>query len=149
MQAIHIYNSCDPYLRPVRRFVTSAQQTTYPVILPYLNRAAVIAQDSPAILTVGVLLLFLLIAMQVLNFIRRVMVFWFRLCVKLAFWAMVVLVISAVWQRGLQRTMEDLVGWGMELRDVWQKEYKRWDGYQNQHRSQAPMGRTQAKASWR
>jgi uncharacterized protein YggT (Ycf19 family) len=149
MQALHIYNSCDPYLRPVRRFVTSAQQTTYPVILPYLNRAAVLAQDSPAILSVGVLLLLLLIAMQVLNFIRRVMVFWFRLCVRLAFWAVVVLVISAVWQRGLQRTMEDLVGWGMELRDVWQKEYKRWDGYQNQHRSQSHMGRTQAKASWR
>ena len=149
MQALHIYNSCDPYLRPVRRFVTSAQQTTYPVILPYLNRAAVLAQDSPAILSVGVLLLLLLIAMQVLNFIRRVMVFWFRLCVRLAFWAVVVLVISAVWQRGLQRTMEDLVGWGMELRDVWQKEYKRWDGYQNQHRSQPHMGRTQAKASWR
>jgi hypothetical protein len=149
MQALHIYNSCDPYLRPVRRFVTSAQQTTYPVILPYLNRAAVLAQDSPAILSVGVLLLLLLIAMQVLNFIRRVMVFWFRLCVRLAFWAVVVLVISAVWQRGLQRTMEDLVGWGMELRDVWQKEYKRWDGYQNQHRSQPHMRRTQAKASWR
>jgi hypothetical protein len=149
MQALHIYNSCDPYLRPVRRFVTSAQQTTYPVILPYLNRAAVLAQDSPAILSVGVLLLLLLIAMQVLNFIRRLMVFWFRLCVRLAFWAVVVLVISAVWQRGLQRTMEDLVGWGMELRDVWQKEYKRWDGYQNQHRSQPHMGRTQAKASWR
>ena len=77
------------------------------------------------------------------------MVFWFRLCVRLAFWAVVVLVISAVWQRGLQRTMEDLVGWGMELRDVWQKEYKRWDGYQNQHRSRPHMGRTQAKASWR
>jgi hypothetical protein len=149
MQALHIYNSCDPYLRPVRRFVTSTHQTTYPVILPYLNRAAVLAQDSPAILTVGVLLLLLLIAMQVLNFIRRVMMFWFRLCVRLAFWAVVVLVISAVWQRGLQRTMEDLVGWGIELRDVWQKEYKRWDGYQNHHRSQAPMGRTQAKASWR
>jgi Nuclear pore assembly and biogenesis len=149
MQALHIYNSCDPYLRPVRRFVTSAQQTTYPVILPYLNRAAVLAQDSPAILSVGVLLLLLLIAMQVLNFIRRLMVFWFRLCVRLAFWAVVVLVISAVWQRGLQRTMEDLVGWGMELGDVWQKEYKRWDGYQNQHRSQSHMGRTQAKASWR
>ncbi len=102
------------------------------MLLPYLNTAAELAHKSPAILTVGILLLFLLIAMQVLNFIRRVMVWWFKFMMRVAFWTVVVLIISAVWQRGLDRTIGDLVVWGKELNEVWWREYRRWEGYQNQ-----------------
>jgi len=92
--------------------------------------------------------------MQVLNFIRRMMVWWFKLVMRIAFWTVVVLVISAVWQRGLERTAGDLVGWGQELSEVWWREYRRWEGYQNQGRPQGRnpgpmMGRTNARASWR
>jgi uncharacterized protein YggT (Ycf19 family) len=149
-QALHIYNTADPYVRPIRRFIFQTQRQIYPILLPYLNTAADLAHKSPAIITVGILLLFLLIAMQVLNFIRRVMVWWFKLVMRIAFWTVVVLVISAVWQRGLQRTVGDLVGWGQELSDVWWREYRRWEGYQNHGRAQPPvLGRTNARASWR
>jgi len=78
------------------------------------------------------------------------MVWWFKLVIRLAFWAVVVLIISAVWQRGVERTVRDLVGWGQELSEVWWREYRRWDGYQNQGWNQgAVLGRTNARASWR
>jgi hypothetical protein len=142
LTAYNVYLSLDPYLRPVRRFIYDTQARTYPIMLPYLNKAAVLAQDSPAIISVGVLLLFLLIAMQVLNFVRRVMVFWIRLMVRVTFWGGVVMLVAAVWQRGVGKTAEDAVGWGRELNEVWWREYRKWEGYQNQ-------GRVNARASWR
>jgi hypothetical protein len=39
-----------------------------------------------------------------------------------------------VWQRGLGRTVGDLVEWAQEIKDVWWREYRRWEGYQNQGR---------------
>jgi uncharacterized protein YggT (Ycf19 family) len=154
IQALHIYNTADPYLRPIRRFIFQTQRQVYPILLPYLNTAANLAHKSPAIITVGILLLFLLIAMQVLNFIRRLMVWWFKLVMRIVFWTLVVLLISAVWQRGVERTVGDLVGWGQELSEVWWREYRRWEGYQNQGKVQgryqgSTMGRTNARASWR
>jgi hypothetical protein len=124
------------------------------MLLPYLNTAAELAHKSPAIITVGILLLFLLIAMQVLNFIRRAMVWWLKFVMRITFWAVVVLIISAVWQKGLEMTVRDLVSWGQELNEVWWREYRKWEGYQNQGRNhgrnQGPMlGRTNARASWR
>ncbi|KAF4620090.1 hypothetical protein G7Y89_g14731 [Cudoniella acicularis] len=149
-QAIHLYHDADPYLNPIRRFIYEVQSQTYPIILPYLNRAAVFAQDSPAIISVGLLLLFLLIAVQILSWIRRFMMWWFRLCMRILFWSAVVVLVSVVWQRGVGRTVEDLVGWGEELRVVWWREYRRWEGYQNMGAGDGHMrGKTNAKASWR
>jgi hypothetical protein len=101
-------------------------------MLPYLNRAAELAQDSPSIITVGLLLLFLLIMMQILNFARRIMMFWIRLISRLMFWGGLVLLGAAVWQRGVGRSVDDIAEWGHELSEVWWREYYRWDGYQNQ-----------------
>jgi len=78
------------------------------------------------------------------------MVWWFKVMVRITFWAVVVLLVSAVWQRGVGRTVDDLMGWGRELGDVWWREYRRWEGYQNHGRNQARMmGRTNARATWR
>ena len=132
LNAYDLYNSADPYIRPIRSAIYQLQVRAYPIILPYLNRAAVLAQDSPGIITVGVLLLFLLIAMQILNFIRRVMMFWIRLITRVMFWGVVVLMVAAVWQRGVGRTVDDIAEWGRELNEVWWREYRRWEGYQKQ-----------------
>src|SRR4051812_13283639 len=78
LQAYSFYRTTDPYLRPIRSTIYRLQSKTYPFLLPYLNRAASLAQDSPAIVTVGALLLFLLIAMRVLGFVHKIMMFWVR-----------------------------------------------------------------------
>lgn len=49
---------------------------------------------------------------------------------KLIFWGAVGLVISLVYQRGLERTVGDLMGWGQVIGEVWWREYERWEGLQ-------------------
>ncbi len=102
-----------------------------PILLPYLNRAAALAQESPAIVSLGALLLVLIIAMQILAFFRRMMMFWIRLIVKLGSWGAIGILLGVVWQRGLGRTAMDLAAWTEELRAVWWREYRKWEDYQN------------------
>ncbi|KAH8662896.1 hypothetical protein BGZ60DRAFT_76754 [Tricladium varicosporioides] len=134
-QALTLYHNLSPHLDPIRSTFTQVRSTLYPILLPYLNLALDFAQDSPAIISVGVLILFLLVALQILSWIRRIMMWWFRLVMRLMFWGAVVVLVSVVWQRGVGRTVQDLVGWGEELRGVWWQEYRRWEGYQNMHNS--------------
>ena len=61
--------------------------------------------------------------------------FWVRVVTRLTFYAGIVMLGAAIWQRGVGRTVEDLMGWGQELSDVWWREYRRWEGYQNQAKS--------------
>lgn len=139
----------DPYLRPVRQFFWDFQSTCYPILLPYLNRLAVFAQESPSVVSLAVLLLVLAIMLQILSWVRRMMVWWFRLVTRVMFWGTVVVLASVVWQRGLGRTLQDVMMWGEELSDVWWREYRRWEGYQNMRRDQGAAGGASAKASWR
>lgn len=127
-----IYTYLSPYLTPVLRFLLSLQRTLYPMVLPLLNRAAVFTQDSPAIISVGILVLLLVISVQILNFARRILMFWTRLVMRLTFWGGLAVLGMVVWQRGVATTAMEVVGWTRELADLWLREYRRWEGYQNQ-----------------
>ncbi|KAH6678123.1 hypothetical protein B0J14DRAFT_697164 [Halenospora varia] len=85
-QALALYHDLDPYLSPVRSTISQTRATLYPIVLPYLNLALDFAQDSPAIISVGVLILFLLVSLQILSWIRRIMMWWFRLVMRIMFW---------------------------------------------------------------
>lgn len=143
MMAYQCYNTLQPYLNEIYSSLSQLQSRLYPVVLPYLNRLAVLAQDSPAVISFGALLLLLVITVQIVNFVHRVIMFWTKLVMRLMFWAAVAVLIATVWQRGLGRTVDDVSQWGDELRTVWWKEYRRWEGYQNQ------MGRVNAGSNWR
>jgi len=114
-----------------------------PLITPLLDQLASVATDSPTIVSVGFFVLLLLIAMQILNFARRILVFWTKVVFRLMFWGGIVLAASVVLQRGVGRTAEDAVGWWGEISEVWWREYQRWEGQQNKHRD------TNAGTSWR
>jgi hypothetical protein len=91
-----------------------------------------ILHSSPALVSVGIVLLSILITLQLLNWLRRIMMWWLRLLFRIAFWSVVVMVVSAVWQRGLEQTVQDISGWVEEVRGVWWSEYRRWEGVQRQ-----------------
>lgn len=131
MQAYNFYNACDPYLQPIRKTFSDLGSRAYPLVMPYLDAAAVRAQDSPGLISVGVLVLFILIALQILNLVRRIMMWWIRVLWWLSLSAVLVLSASIVYQRGPERTVEDVVGAVRHLSDVWWREYRRWEGYQN------------------
>jgi len=146
LQTLRLYHEADPYIRPIKSSLSSIYASLYPTLLPFLNRLALFAQDSPALVSVGVLLLFLLIAVQILGFIKRVLVWWFKLVVRITLWGLLAVLIGVVWQRGVGRTVADAAGWGQELGEVWWREYRRWEGYQKQ---QAGRQGTRAGSAWR
>jgi hypothetical protein len=90
------------------------------------------AQDSPAIGTLVVSFILLVIGLQILDFARRVVWSATRALLKLVFWAALAMLALAVWRRGVGRTAQDLWDWGDELQAVWWREYRRWEGYQGQ-----------------
>ncbi|TVY85365.1 hypothetical protein LSUE1_G000293 [Lachnellula suecica] len=148
VQAFHLYNEADPYLRPILSSLNALYAQLYPALLPLLNRAAVFTHDSPALVTVGILLLFLLISVQILAFVKRMLMWWFRMVVRVVFYGLLAVLVAVVWQRGLGRTVEDLVQWGGHLGEVWWREYRRWEGYQNQAAASQMKG-TKAGSGWR
>jgi hypothetical protein len=103
--------------------------------MPFLNSVAVRAQDSPGIISVGVLLLLILIALQILNVVRRIMMWWIRLLWWFTISAVLVLFASIVYQRGPEKTVQDVLSGFRHLSDIWWKEYRRWEGYQNVQKS--------------
>jgi len=126
--------------------------------MPYLDSALRTLHASPAILSLAALLLLLIIAMQILYFVRRVMMFWFRVVMRLVFWGVVGVLVAVVWQRGVERTVGDLVHWGGEVGEVWAREYRRWEGVGNQGgggvngglgSGKGGYGRTNAGSAWR
>jgi hypothetical protein len=135
-----LYQHLHPYIRSVNSLLFTLQSKLMPFLLPALNRVAVFAQDSPAIITVGILLLLLVISMQILNFARRLIVFWTRIMLQVLFYGGIVVLVMVVWQRGVGRTVGDLAEWAQEIKDVWWREYRRWEGYQNQGRVRGAGG---------
>ncbi|KAH8808222.1 hypothetical protein F5884DRAFT_360650 [Xylogone sp. PMI_703] len=145
MMAYQFYANLQPYLVPVLSNLSELQKRLYPVLLPYLNQLAVLAQDSPAVVSFGALLLLLIIAIQIINFVHRIIMFWTKLIMRLFFWTAVAIIVAMVWQRGLARTVDDVSQWGDELKTVWWQEYRKWEGYQNQMQ----MARTNSNTNWR
>lgn len=59
---------------------------------------------------------------------------------QVLFYGGIVVLIMVVWQRGVGRTLGDLAEWAQEIKDVWWREYRRWEGYQNQGRVRGGIG---------
>ncbi|TFB06117.1 hypothetical protein CCMA1212_001897 [Trichoderma ghanense] len=73
----------------------------------------------------------------VLNWIRRLVLWWTRLVFRAFFWAMVALFVAWVWNRGFLESARDaavlgakVAGYVAVLKDVWVDEYKRYEGQQ-------------------
>jgi hypothetical protein len=151
----HNISNLTPYLLPIyntlQQSLTTVRTQVAPIVLPHVNKALVLAQDSPGIISVGILILLLLIVLQIVNIVRRIMMFWVRLLTRILFWGGIALVIAVVWQRGLSRSANDLLNFGQEISDVWWGEYRRWEGYQNRgkQKQQQFAGYSKAGSSWR
>lgn len=90
--------------------------------------------NSPDIVILFLLVLVFLVAIQVLAWIRRMMLWITGLLFRLMFWAAVIAGVAFAVQRGPEQTMRDLAwmggavaGFVAWVREYWQSEYKRYD----------------------
>lgn len=152
-QALQLYITAKPYLSSFQNSLISIQKQIEPVLLPHINSLAQWAYALPSIMTVCFFVLSLFIILQIFNFIRRVIAFWLRLAVRISVWAIVILIISLVWQRGLERSLGELGDWGREIVNVYWREYERWEGYGSQHLQRAKyeqrFGNQKVGQGWR
>lgn len=88
---------------------------------------------SPDIVGLALLLVIVLSALQVLLVARRVVGWIVGAVVRVAFWSAVVLVLSVLYQRGLEATVRDALaigekvwGYAVVTAEIWRREYARY-----------------------
>ncbi|KAK3372545.1 hypothetical protein B0H63DRAFT_453863 [Podospora didyma] len=115
----------------------------YPVLEPAADRAMQFMYSAPDAVVLVFLLVVVVAVYQFLALVRRIMMFWTRLAMRLLFWSAVGALVAVAYQRGLEATVHDAVvigsklfGYAMTIKDVFWREYQRWDA-QQRHAQQA------------
>jgi hypothetical protein len=105
-----------------------------PILSPIFDRLTQALYSSPDIVVLGFFLVILLVVVQILNFLRRALVFWTRIAFRMAFYAGLVALAASVWQRGLEASWSDALSMGSTLltyggmvKDIWLREYRRYE----------------------
>ncbi|OBT52777.1 hypothetical protein VE04_06830, partial [Pseudogymnoascus sp. 24MN13] len=101
-----LYSLLSPILYPTLRFLNWARTSSCPP-RPLLLQLTNAAHDSPAIVSIGVLLVTLYISMRVVGFMQRMVAFGARLIFGLVFYGAIVVGGMMVYQRGVERTAND------------------------------------------
>ncbi|KAF7559156.1 hypothetical protein G7046_g4992 [Stylonectria norvegica] len=109
----------------------------YPIVRPLLDRLLALMADNQGVVGVAVSLAVLAVVVVVLNWVRRLLLWWTRLTMRVAFWAVVLAVAAWVWERGVFESLRDVtvvgskvVGYLAVLKDVWVNEYHRYEAQQ-------------------
>lgn len=105
-----------------------------PLINPLLMRLNAMLTNSPDIVILFLLVMAILLAVQVLAWIRRMMMWITGLIFRLIFWSAVLAGVAVMVQRGPERTVSDLsalsgylVEWASYVKGFWVGEYQRYD----------------------
>ncbi|CAN8098672.1 unnamed protein product [Discula destructiva] len=105
-----------------------------PLLNPLLMRFNALLTNSPDIVVLFLVVLVFLVAIQILAWIRRIMMWLTGLVLRLMFWSLVVAGVAMLVQRGPDKTARDLAALGDWVlrcvdyfKDFWMGEYQRYD----------------------
>lgn len=162
------YRPYEAYLRPIRRTLYLSQSYFYRWIFPTLypgykasDRAArallgsTSSGDAPSLATLAVLALTALVAFKMLDMLRRSIVYWMGVALRLALWLSMAALGVYVWQRGVARSVEDfgfvlglLAGWGDEGERIGKGRAARWENDARRVSRQGPPRGRKRGARW-
>ena len=116
------YRPYASYLRPLQRSILLVQSYFYTYFFPYIyplvrlsSRALQsLLTDTPSLFTLAILAIVLIISLKVLDILRRTIVYWISVAIRLALWGAVAGMGIYVYNRGVDQTVED-IGWVMGL----------------------------------
>ena len=118
-QAAQLYNNYNyyfrPYLVPLYRILLSSQLYFYRSIFPALypiyvlsnNALQSLSTDAPDILTLAILAIALIVSFRVLDYMRRTVMYWVGLAIRMGLWFTIGGLGWYVWQRGFDQSVED------------------------------------------
>ncbi|KAL2127476.1 hypothetical protein VTI74DRAFT_10678 [Chaetomium olivicolor] len=134
-------------LRTIPRALSSLASQLRPLLDMALDRLLAVLSAAPNIVSAALVLVLAAVMLQILSVVRRIMLFWTRLAFRVLWWVAVGLIASMVWQRGVERTVGDVVfwggklaAWGMGLLEVWLREYERAQQQQQQQQRYQGQG---------
>ncbi|KAI4193836.1 MAG: hypothetical protein LQ348_002762 [Seirophora lacunosa] len=121
-QLFHLYSTYytpySTYIRPLQRafllsqsyFFRYAFPTLYPVYALTNRLLSFALTEQPSLTSLALLAVLLIVSLKVLDMLRRAVVYWISVAIRLAMYAMALIVGMWIYQRGLEQTLEDL-GW--------------------------------------
>ncbi|GAO17805.1 uncharacterized protein UV8b_02096 [Ustilaginoidea virens] len=105
-----------------------------PHVQPLLDRVAAAMVENQGVTGFVTLVLLMTAVVVVMNWIRRLVLWWTRLVMRVVFWTVVAAVLAWVWNRGVMESARDavvlgakVVGYLAVLKDFWMAEYKRYE----------------------
>jgi hypothetical protein len=133
----HVFNPDAPLQIFKQNVLSAANQAfllVYPLAAPLIDRVLVFLDESPEMVSLAVIAVLTVVMIVILNWVRRIMLFWTRLAFRMVFLAMMVAFASALYQRGFMNSTRDAVvlvskvaGYMAAMKDVWISEYQRYD----------------------
>ncbi|KAI8961706.1 hypothetical protein F5Y11DRAFT_221038 [Daldinia sp. FL1419] len=130
----------DPHtaLRAIWHQTTSltakATETLSPVLAPLLQRGVQALHDSPDLVVLGFVLAAFVLVIQLISFVHRTMMYFTRLAFRLVGWALFFALLAALWRRGPEAAIRDVVvfvgkltGYAALVKDIWLSEYQKFD----------------------
>ena len=118
-QAAQFYNyycyHFQPYVGPLYRIFLSSQLYFYRRVFPILypiyvlsnNAVQSLSTDAPNVLTLAILAIALIVSLRVLDYMRRTIIYWVGLAIRIGLWLAVSGLGVYVWQRGFDQSVED------------------------------------------
>lgn len=142
----HILNPHGPfqaYKREAHAQLDRLLAALYPVVQPALERVLAVVSDNQGAVGVAATLALAAAVIVVLNWVRRLMLWWTRMVFRLVFWSLVVAMAAVVVQRGPMQTAKEvvvvgskIVGWVAAVQQAMQHQQQ----YQQQHGGQYSQG---------
>ncbi|KAI4191368.1 MAG: hypothetical protein L6R41_000155 [Letrouitia leprolyta] len=112
------YTSYAAYIRPLQRTLLIAESyfyrylfpTLYPILALSTRIFRVALTEQPSLVSLALLAILLVISLKVFDMVRRTVIYWISLAIRLIIYVGVVIVGMWVYQRGVEQSLEDL-GW--------------------------------------
>ncbi|EFY90823.1 hypothetical protein MAC_03186 [Metarhizium acridum CQMa 102] len=150
----HLLNPRAPF--QIYKQAAAAQVQTWlaslaPVVRPLADKVLAVAVENQGVTGLVALLCVVTATVVVMNWIRRLVLWWTRLVVRVVFWSAAVVLLAWVWNRGVMESARDaavlggrVVGYLAVLRDFWWQEYERYEareGRSSGHGARTGRGR--------
>ncbi|KAF5669221.1 hypothetical protein FHETE_4979 [Fusarium heterosporum] len=136
----HILHPRSPVQIVAHNVLTQAQNlldATAPLLEPLFDRVMVILAENQGLVGVVASLAVLATVVIILNWIRRLLMWWTRMALRIVFWAFLAAIAAWVWERGVFESARDMavisgkiLGYGAAIKDVWLQEYDRYEAQQ-------------------
>ncbi|KAK7426407.1 hypothetical protein QQZ08_007162 [Neonectria magnoliae] len=136
----HVLHPHAPLQVLKRNAIIQAQRAfnaAWPLVQPLFERLLDAMAENQGLVGVIASLLVLATVLVVLNWIRRLLLWWTRLTLRIVSWAAVIAAAAWIWDRGVFTSARDvavvggkIVGYLALLKDVWVDEYNRYEAQQ-------------------